>query len=238
MVFIKTLQERGRQEYSFASSSELSAHQINCLISFFSMPITNVDSALGGRTSVTKADIEGIGPIVVKHYVRGGFLRYMVKRTYLGLGKTRGQVEYEMLNKVRQLGVHAPEPVAYASKGRLFYKAWLITRQIGQHTSLAALSLTDEKYSQSKMSCIIDEASVLIRNRVLHVDLHPGNTLVDKAGGIYLVDFDKARFFHGSTSRLCHRYIRRWNRAVVKHCLPEMLSKEFSAGLARRFDLG
>ncbi|MBW2195110.1 MAG: phosphotransferase [Deltaproteobacteria bacterium] len=238
MVLIKTLSEKGRQEYSFTSSFELSAHQINCLIPFFSMPIESVNSALGGRTSVTRADIEGIGPIVIKHYVRGGFLRHVVKRTYLGLGKTRGQVEYEMLNKVRQIGVYAPEPIAYASKGRLFYKAWLITRQIGQHTSLATLSLTDEKCSQSKMSCIIDEVSVLIRNTILHVDLHPGNTLVDKAGRVYLVDFDKARFFLGNTNRLCHRYIRRWNRAVAKHCLPEMLSKEFSAGLARRFDLG
>ncbi|UCF90820.1 MAG: hypothetical protein JSW39_21415, partial [Desulfobacterales bacterium] len=87
--------------------------------------------------------MNGIGAVVIKFYRRGGLIRHLVKRRYLKWGKTRGQIEYELLDQVRELGVNAPEPIAYAFCGSLFYKGWLVVRAINQPRSLVQLSSTE-----------------------------------------------------------------------------------------------
>ena len=73
------------------------------------------------------------------------------------------------------------------------------------------------------MKNVIEQLSLLIKNRILHVDLHPGNVVIDTSDKAHLVDFDKARIYHGSEQKLINRYISRWKRAVVKHNLPDIL---------------
>jgi RIO-like serine/threonine protein kinase len=136
-----------------------------------------------------------------------------------------------MLAFAGALGINVPEPIAYAHRGRLFYRAWLVTREIHQPLSLARLSLQDEKKTTTAMHSVIEQISALIQNDILHVDLHPGNVLVDAAGKVYLLDFDKGRVYQGSREKLKNRYIARWQRAVVKHRLPDMLSDVLRTGL-------
>ena len=71
----------------------------------------------------------------------------------------------------------------------------------------------------------------LVQNKILHVDLHPGNVIVDPEGKVYLLDFDKGRIFRGSRQRLQERYFARWKRAVIKHGLPAMLIECLQAGI-------
>ena len=186
---------------------------------------------LGGRTSLTPAKLNGIGSVVIKHYRRGGLLRYFIKQRYLKLGKTRAQIEFKLLQVVRNLGINAPEPVAYAHRGCIFYQAWLVSRAIKHPLSLALLSLKDEKKTRQAMESVIGQISVLIQNGILHVDLHPGNIVVDGAGQIFIVDFDKGQIHHSSTEKLRNRYLTRWQRAVTKHRLPELLTDMLQAGL-------
>ena len=100
--------------YHFGSLSEIGDHQLKQLIRCFSLPKKSVHSALGGRTSITVTRIQDIGSVVIKHYRRGGAIRYLIKKRYLKCGKTRCQIEYELLQKVRSLGINAPDPVAFA----------------------------------------------------------------------------------------------------------------------------
>ena len=186
---------------------------------------------LGGRTSLTPAKLNGIGSVVIKHYRRGGLLRYFIKQRYLKLGKTRAQIEFKLLQVVRNLGINAPEPVAYAHRGCIFYQAWLVSRAIKHPLSLALLSLKDEKKTRQAMESVIEQISVLIQNGILHVDLHPGNIVVDGAGRIFIVDFDKGQIHHKSTEKLRNRYLTRWQRAVTKHRLPGMFTEMLQAGL-------
>jgi 3-deoxy-D-manno-octulosonic acid kinase len=188
-------------------------------------------SVLGGRTAATPAQLDGIGSVVIKHYRRGGLMRHFIKRRYLKFGKTRSQREFELLNIVGTLGINIPQPIAYAHRGRLFYRAWLVTREIHQPLSLARLSLQDEKKTKTAMASVIEQISLLLQNDILHVDLHPGNAVVDAAGKVYLLDFDKGRVYHGSRQKLKDRYLARWQRAVKKHSLPEMLTEILQAGL-------
>jgi len=136
-----------------------------------------------------------------------------------------------MLQVVRNLGINAPEPVAYAHRGCIFYQAWLVSRAIKHPLSLALLSLKDEKKTRQAMESVIGQISLLIQNDILHVDLHPGNIVVDGADQIFLVDFDKGQIHPGSKEKLRNRYLTRWQRAVTKHRLPDILTDLLLAGL-------
>jgi len=223
--------------YHFGSASDLTDRQLKQLIIFFNMPTNTVDSVLGGRGSVAIAHLEEIGSVVVKYYTRGGLVRYLVKRRYLRWGKTRCQIEYEVLQKVRDLGVSAPEPIAYAYRGGLFYKGWLVTKKINEQQTLAQLSCADEEHANVVMKQLIDQVSILINNNIFHVDLHPGNVLVDSSGRVFLLDFDRARISQTDKNSLRDYYLVRWRRAVIKHRLPEMLCEILCAGLDKNYEV-
>jgi len=217
--------------YRFGSSLELDEHQLRTCIRFFNQPTVGNASVLGGRTALTLEQIDEFGPVAIKTYCRGGWMRYLIKQRYLKLGKTRAQIEFELLQLVRNLGINAPEPVAYAHRGCIFYQAWLVSRAIKRPLSLALLSLKDKKKTRQAMESVIGQISLLIRNGILHVDLHPGNIVVDGAGQIFLVDFDRGQIHHGSREKLRNRYLTRWQRAVTKHRLPEILTEMLQTGL-------
>lgn len=211
--------------YHFGSPSHIANQQLKQLIRLFNLPKHTINSALGGRTSITAVRLEGIGYVVIKHYRRGGAIRYLIKQRYLKCGKTRCQNEYELLQKVRSLGINAPEPIAFAYRGHLFYQCWLVTREIKDHQTLVQISFSNEEQARMVMKEVVKQVSMLIKNKILHVDLHPGNVIVDNQNRVYLLDFDKGGVFSKGKNILRDRYLRRWNRAIQKHGLPEMLSE-------------
>lgn len=219
------LRTRTYDAYHFGLSFDLSDQQLKQLISIFNSPTVTVDSTLGGRAAIATTLLEGIGSVVVKHYFRGGLVRYILKRKYLKWGKTRCQKEFELLQKVRRIGISAPEPIAFAHRGVLFYQGWLVTREIKHHQTLAQISRSNEQHARMAMKEVVQQVSKLIKNRILHPDLHPGNVIVDNQNKVYFLDFDKGGIFPKGKNILRERYLRRWNRATQKHGLPEMLSE-------------
>lgn len=193
-------------------------------------------SALEGRGKVITGTLPGFGRCIVKCYLRGGLFRYLVAGRYLRMGVTRGEAEFRMLSKVRSLGVNAPTPIAFAYQGYPFYKAWLISAEITGRRSLAEISVRDEDLCMELITPLIDQLSILIRNRVFHVDLHPGNVVVDPSKNVYLLDFDKARSFKGTKNDLRDLYLTRWRRAIIKHRLPDYLAEAVCGNLRRSFE--
>jgi len=227
MILTRTI-----DSYRFGFSLNLTEPQLRTLAGLFNHPTqTSGVSILGGRTSVTLAQLDGIGPVVIKYYRRGGLMRYIIKSRYLKLGQTRSQREFELLHTVRNLSINVPEPIAYAHRGRLLYQAWLITRQINEPLSLAQLSSNDEKRTRQVMASVIEQIKRLIDNGIWHVDLHPGNVVIDRKDQVFLLDFDKGHVYHGDKNKLQDLYIRRWRRAVSKHGLPEILTEMLGSGL-------
>jgi len=219
--------------FRFGAGFHLSEQQMRALTTLFERPPQSEGTVLGGRLPVARHHIEGVGDVVVKAYQRGGFMRHLSSRRYLKVGKTRGQREYELLQKVRSLGIRAPEPVVYACKGCLFYSAWLATREIQQPRSLAQLSLQDHDHARRTMKSVIEQIARLIDHEILHVDLHPGNVVVDGADRVFLLDFDKGRPYRRGRQALKDRYYSRWRRAIIKHSLPVMLKDMLSEGLQK-----
>ena len=210
--------------YRFGSSQNLTDEHLTQLTSVFKTSTQAQNKELEGRVSASALRLKGIGPVIVKHYRRGGLLGRFVKRTYLRCGNPRCQAEYAQLENARGLGINAPEPIAYAYKGYLFYQAWLITREIPNSLSLANLSILDAEQTVTAQKKLIEQMALLIDNNIYHTDLHPGNVLVDSNNHIFIIDFDKAHFYMKCKTNLQKKYIQRWNRAVLKHKLPEILS--------------
>jgi len=221
--------------YHFGFSFELTDRHFQHLIKLFQIPSKISNSILGGRRSVLIDEINKIGSVAVKYYHRGGIVRHFIKKRYLKWGKTRSQKEYELLQKVRGLGINAPEPIAFAYRGHLFYQAWLVTREIKQHQTLAKLSILNEERTRFVMKNVIEQVSTLIKSSILHVDLHPGNVIVDNQDRVYILDFDKGSIFPGNKNILKNRYLSRWNRAIQKHRLPWMLNELMRSGLGNNF---
>ena len=217
--------------YHFGFSLNLTDSQLCTLMDLFQSPNTAGASILGGRTAITHSQLSGIGSVVIKHFRRGGLIRYFIKRRYLKFGKTRGQVEFESMHRLRQLGIRTPEPVAYAYRGFPLYFAWLITREIEQSCTLAELSCHDLNRVSNIMNKVIEQIARLVECRFIHVDLHPGNILVDGDDNIYIIDFDKGHVSSAKKQQLYDAYYQRWRRAIAKHQLPKILDDMLLKGL-------
>jgi 3-deoxy-D-manno-octulosonic acid kinase len=221
-VRMHRLKSRG---FTIGSEAPLTEAQSAALCEAFVRQSGRGGRGLLGRSPVERLTIEEIGPVVIKAFTRGGLLRQVIARKYLRWNSVRSQREYELLKYVRGLGVNAPEPVAFAYKGTIFYRAWLVTREVQEHRTLAEISIQDEDAIPSLFDGLMRQLEILIQNRLFHLDLHPGNVIVNPRGDLYMLDFDKATVFQGSLSSLREKYLRRWRRAVLKHGLPEILSE-------------
>jgi 3-deoxy-D-manno-octulosonic acid kinase len=213
------------QAYRIGSETELTELQKRQLAACFEKPVAlSQGGVLGGRTEVLRTELEGIGPVVVKQYFRGGLVQNLLKQTYMNTGSTRCRAEYELLCALHRAGVQVPEPVAFATSGGLFYRAWLVTRAIDNGVTLAGLSEREPERAAAALKKVGQQVALLVDNRLHHVDFHPGNVLVDRENRVFLIDFDKARFSREGRESLQQRYLERWRRAVQKHGLPPFLA--------------
>jgi 3-deoxy-D-manno-octulosonic acid kinase len=222
------LQHRTIDSYHFGFYRNLTESQLRTLTASFRPTAPDTVSVLGGRTSVTRTELHDIGAVIVKHYRRGGWLRHFIQQHYLNVGKNRALREFELLQLAAEAGINVPQNVAYAYCGRLLYRAWLITREIRRPLSLVQLSQEDEAQTKEILKSVGRQISLLIQNGIWHIDLHPGNVVVDQAGKVYLLDFDKGQPYPGNKKRLQARYLARWQRAVAKHDLPVCLTELFN----------
>lgn len=132
-----------------------------------------------------------------------------------------------MLEHLRQLGFAVPRAVAWAERGRFLIHAWLILAEQPGVQTLAALAQADTGRARAVLPQTTDAVARLVAAGIHHVDLHPGNVLIDDDNQVYLIDFDKAVPQAEPGPGLAERYRRRWHRAVEKHGLPGFLGEGF-----------
>jgi hypothetical protein len=211
--------------YKFGSQVDLSQPILDNLTPLFSSKNPEKPATiLTGRTGPTITDIDGIGSVVIKHYLRGGFISYFNKSRYLFSKKSRAELEFIALLDAMSAGVNVPEPIAYVSCGSLFYKTWLITKEIGNTKNFVELIQNEKDRAVSLLPAINANINKLITASIHHVDLHPGNIIVDKFDKPFILDFDKACCFSGGKKKLVKKYKLRWQRAINKYKLPIELS--------------
>ncbi len=217
--------------YCFGTCLDLDERVKEQVFGLLQMPPGVSAEILSGRVQPVQAEIPDVGAVVIKHYRRGGLIRHLNKELYVRCGKPRPQREYEMLERVRRLGVSSPQPLLWAVRGRFVYRAFLITRKIERHRSLTDIGRHEPARCQKAILKTAGQIRLLIENGIHHVDLHPGNVLVDENGQVFIIDFDKARTVVWSPERLRAAYINRWERAVKKYSLPSAMTDQLVAGL-------
>jgi len=214
--------------YLFGMADRLPGIDIKSLVSIFSGSIHANKKGLNGRGDVIRLVLDNGVTGIVKQYRRGGVVRYFIREYYLRKGTTRCQAEYQMLEMAKAAGVSVPKPIAWATTGTFFYKGWLVTKEIENSISLV------DYYDENKENYVdifnktILQMRTLIKNRILHVDLHPGNVLVSNHQ-VYIIDFDKAVIKDWDEEKLRRFYLQRWRRAVLKYgldtCITDYLSE-------------
>lgn len=212
------------QSYCIGSAMRLTNEHKRRLVSCFEKPILPAGAVLGGRAAVSTIQLDDIGPAVVKHYTRGGVIRNFNRNTYLKFSRYRCQSEYELLLFLDGLGISVPEPIAFAFRGKFFYHAWLVTREIQDARTLIDVSSQNPDQARAVMSELSRQVEILIENQIHHVDLHPGNVLVDSQNNLFIIDFDKAVTTPQNRHKLQQKYIKRWQRSVLKYKLPAVLN--------------
>lgn len=211
--------------YAVHSLKELDRSQLLQIQQVLEEPVQPSAQHLSGRARPIFFNLEEVGPVVLKAYLRGGFPGKIISRTYLKLGRPRSGVEMDMLLLARKLGINAPEPVCWVTKGSIVYQTWLVLKEAPGVEPLSLLAGRDEKKALPFMTDVRRQVLILIKHGLYHVDLHPGNVLVGDGGKVFIIDFDKARHFSGSEAALFRRYEKRWRRAVRKYGLPESLCR-------------
>jgi 3-deoxy-D-manno-octulosonic acid kinase len=200
-----------------------------------SVPDDAPRGVLAGRGYTGVQTVEGLGRVFVKQYAHGGLLRHITGGSFLCVGPSRSLQEFLMLERVRDLGINAPKPMLFVNKGSFFYRTWLFMEEIVTSRNLAEVSrsekVDDGDVLHDAMKKLGEQVLALIKHKIFHVDLHPGNVLVEEGGKVSIVDFDKAREFKGSTEQLRELYLRRWRRAVIKHKLSPVLTEVMSLTL-------
>lgn len=233
---MKDLKEKTYADYRFFSELELTEGDCRQIAELISKVPEQQIQLLGGRGTIRFGSIENYGEVVLKGYARGGMLGRFVRKYYFKNKLYRPEIEFRFLNKVRHLGIPAPKPIAFVVKGSRLYQGWLVMEQLHNCRNLAALAAEQPETSHIYLNKVAEYLTSLIDNKIIHVDMHPGNVLIDNDGGVHLIDFDKARHFDGKKNELRDKYIIRWRRAVIKYNLPEYLSEYVCAGLIKDFD--
>lgn len=211
--------------FRIGAMSPLSRMQLATLLETGGNHPCEPSSPLSGRSAVIRKKIDDIGPVIIKPYLRGGLMQYLLKDKYINTGSCRAKKEFNILRKTGRYGINVPEPVCYFQKGSIFYRCWLVTKEIPNKGSIASISMTDPTKAVSLMAEGWDQVERLVKKGIYHVDFHPGNVMAGKDTKIYILDFDKAFITEMEKKKLLKKYIVRWNRAVLKHKLPDRLLK-------------
>lgn len=160
-------------------------------------PLNAVPVQAGGRQAAWFVD----GPWhsgVLRHYRRGGFVARISRQYYFWQGKerTRSFAEFALMDRMYRQGLPVPEPLGAAWwRSGLVYRAALVVARIPAVQTLARSVGSADPLAVARAILQMHDANVW------HADLNAFNILIDDNGRIWLIDFDRGRICHMSSSR-------------------------------------
>ncbi|MGY6587319.1 MAG: 3-deoxy-D-manno-octulosonic acid kinase [Wenzhouxiangella sp.] len=172
----------------------------------------------GGRGTALAVESDA-GPLVLKAYLRGGWMaRFNRERYWLtGVERSRSLREWRLLNQLHRLGLPVARPVAAAcfSHG-LVYRASLLTAQLPDVKPLTAVA---RGLDASDWQALADTLKRFFQAGLKHPDLNASNLLRSGNGQWYLVDLDRATLARGPSAP--RPMLDRLQRSLAKHDLAE-----------------
>lgn len=149
----------------------------------------------GGRGNVVRLQT-AVGDLVLRHYLRGGLPRHLVRRHYLWTGaeRTRAFREFRLLQRLAAAGLRVPEAVAarYWRTGPVYRAALLTSLVPAARTLLERLEQAPGQATRL-LERSAEAVAALHAQGVWHADLNATNLLFDGDDAVWLIDFDRAR---------------------------------------------
>jgi 3-deoxy-D-manno-octulosonic acid kinase len=194
-----------------------------------------IGAASSGRGSAWFIESDA-GHWVLRHYRRGGFAAQLADDRYLYLGEARVRsfAEFRLLARLSERGLPVPKPLAarYVRRGPT-YRCDLIMQRIPNARPLSN-HLETTTLSEAAWRAVGATIGRFHRDAVDHADLNAHNILIDAAGSVSLIDFDRGRL-RPSNERAdaarpawAHRNIARLRRSLEK-ISASLPSERFSA---------
>ena len=158
-----------------------------------------------------------VGTCALRHYRRGGLVARLVSDRYLWTGaeRTRAFREFRLLAALADAGLPVARPIAarYVRSGPC-YRADLLTRRIEQARTLARVLRDGDAMPDLGVRIGTTIACFHIAG-AWHADLNANNIMVDDAGGVWLIDFDRGRL-RAPRASWQHANLARLRRSLAK----------------------
>ncbi|MDR3672506.1 MAG: hypothetical protein P4L36_16790 [Holophaga sp.] len=165
-----------------------------------------------GRGGVLRA-----GTVVLRPYRRGGLVRHVNERIYLG--HQRFQEEFQVHRALWAAGLPTVEPLGWAYRPRLWGCEGVFLTRLG--AGVPWPRAWDQHGVAPQLRALLE---ALCGWGLYAPDLNATNVLVDPSGAILTLDWDRARWMPGDG--LMERYRERLTRSLAKLGAPrEIISQ-------------
>jgi 3-deoxy-D-manno-octulosonic acid kinase len=137
--------------------------------------------------------------LALRHYHRGGLPARLCRDRYLWLGLERSRPwrEWRLLVELRRRGLPVPRPVAVrVVRHGPSYSADIITEVIATARPLAEW-LGERRLPAAQLEQVGAWLRRFHLEGLYHADLNARNILLDEAGKVYLIDFDRCTLRRG-----------------------------------------
>mgnify|MGYP000256180112 CR=1 FL=1 len=156
--------------------------------------------------------------MVLRHYYRGGLVRHLSLDSfvYTGLGRTRSVAELNMLQRMYELGLPVPKPIAARVErvNGLWCKNDILIETIDKSQDCFN-ALKNNKLSSS---CWFNIGQTIRRFHDLgvdHTDLNIHNILLNEREEVFLIDFDRCAF-RTQVGEWKEKNLQRLQRSLLK----------------------
>ncbi len=136
---------------------------------------------------------DGQHELVLRHYWRGGLIGRLIadRFWFAGVARSRAMAEFVLLARLREAGLPVPRPAAARLvRQGLLYRADILIQRIADARDLVAI-LRERPLRAAEWQAVGNVIARLHRAGGYHADLNSHNLLLDGAGQVWLIDFDK-----------------------------------------------
>ncbi|WP_025742989.1 lipopolysaccharide kinase InaA family protein [Aquimarina pacifica] len=180
-----------------------------------------------GDRNVIKVVGLGTKKYTIKSFKIPNFINQVVYRFFR---KSKAERSYQYANKLLELGINTPFPVAYQIEGSslLFKKSFYISELVSCDLTYRELSSNlDLPNHEDMLRAFTRFTHDLHKNGINFLDHSPGNTLIKKVGNdyeFYLVDLNRMNFGEMDFETR----IKNFSKLTIHESIVRVMSNEYS----------